>query len=500
MRGLRKRWLWACVALFAFTGAVSAREFIQNTTCVIPAERTIIGTLFVLCQDLTIDGTIDGNVIGLALDAVVNGRVSGDVYLGGGTLTINGSVGQSLHYMGIELTHNAPEDTTLPTIGQNIIAGTLSTTVPQNVRIGGSVITFSYQWLMDGVIGHELNFWGSRLEIGGNIRGDVYASVGDPSSDSSRIRTVLLPFGFDVDLDNPGLVILPSANLNQVLNYNGFREGEIEGTVRGEILFTPFATPVPTLDQPSSILVFARQVFHEFTSLLVVGLLGWILFPNFWQPPLLTLRFRTIPSFSAGLLAFILSFPVVFIAIFLSVTLLLLLVVLNLEGVAIALLIALGILNIIGIGGFYFFAIYVGRVIVAWALGRFLLGGARQNLSQRQFALSSLLVGLLGLSVLISLPSVGWVVNALALFCGLGTLILVLVQQLQRVRQTPIVPNPVVPTTMLVSVPLTPPLINIPSVLEHTLPTPTPTSPAREIGLGMDNLPQGFDPDKFFKE
>jgi cytoskeletal protein CcmA (bactofilin family) len=492
-----RRWLWLVIVGLALlnTGVVLGREVLQNRECRITSDQVVIGTLFVLCENLAIDGTINGNVMGGSVRTIINGTVNGNLYLAGGELHLNGVINGSVHYLGIEL-RVMPNTTDLTNIQHNILAGTLTTDVASATRIGGDVFTLSYEWHIQGDVDGEVNFWGSRLQISGAVAQDVYASVGDPASDSSQVKTIFAPFGFDIAVENPGLYIEKTARIAGILDYNAPTEAQIEGLVEGEKRFQRTVAPLPTLDRPSSFVLVAQQVFTEFSGLLVIGVLGWLIAPNIWQRPLVNLRVRPIPSFSAGLLAFILSFPIVFILALLSILIVLIFVVVQLQGVAIAVGFALALVNIGTIGGFYFVAIYGARVVVGWALGRFLLGSIRTEMPQRNYALLSLVVGVLVLSIAVSLPTIGWVVNALTLFLGLGTILSVAFQYLGRVRETPATPSsPYPPNALRVTLPIIPTMAS-PAPISSEKPTPPSLSEPKP--LGMDNLPDGFNPDKFF--
>jgi hypothetical protein len=448
---------------------VAAREVLQGTACSIPADQTIEGTLFTLCETLDLQGTVNGNVIGIALRAKLNGEVAGNVYLAGGELTQGGRIDGALHYVGVAYTLMEGGS-----VGGGALFGTLKSALLPTSSVGGNIVSLGYELYIMGDVAQEVNFWGASLSVGGQMGGNVYASVGDPESDASQIRGLLLPFGFDVTLNRPGLTLLEGGRVGGDIVYYGVTEAVLDGTLEGTADFTRLTAPLPTLDRPATLTVFWNQAFSEFTALVAVGFLGWLVAPQWLNRPLARFRLRSVSAFSVGLLAFLLSFPIVLIIAFSSVVAVFVLLAVRLEGVAVAVGILLLVVNGAGIGAFYFLAIYVGRVLVAWTLGRFLLRPLQSELAPRAFAFASLLLGtgLLGLGV--ALPLVGWMVNALALFLGLGTLLTVALREVDRARNAP------APNTATVSAPE--PVI---------LATPPP--------LGMSHLPEGFDIE-FFRE
>jgi len=451
------------------TFGVFAREVLQGTACTIAPEETVNGTLFVLCENLTVEGVVNGNIIGLALRATLNGQVTGNVYLAGGELDVNGELSSALHYAGVRVLVKEGVE-----VGGSLFFATLQTTLAPSSVINGNVIGLGYELNALGDIAQEVNFWGAGIAFGGNVGGNVYANVGDPDSDASQIRGILLPFGFDLTLGRPGLRVLEGADIAGDVRYGGISEGVFEGVVRGDSVFTRLTAPLPTLDRPATLTIFWNQAFSEFTALAFVGFVGWMLVPTWLNRPLSRLRLRSVSSFSVGLLTFLLSFPIVLIVLFLSLTLIIVLFAIRLEGIAVAVGILLLALNSAGIGGFYFLAIYVGRVLVAWAFGRLILSPFRNNLQPRAFALASLLAGTAILGLAIALPVIGWIVNAIVLFLGLGTLLGVALNDVQEVRDAPAPP------------------LDTPTLLPSSQLAVTPA-------LGMANLPDGFNT-HFFDE
>jgi hypothetical protein len=505
------------VAAVVVIGA-QAREIMQNTACEVPEESVVEGNLFVLCETLTINGSVRGSVIGIALRTSVNGTVDDSLYLLGFELAVSGAVRGSLHYAGITLNihaasppaalpaaaeDTAPPDASAepapPQVGGSVLAGALRAQLAQDAAVG-AIISTAYQWEIDGTVLGEVSMWGSRLELSGTVDGSVYANVGDPASDPSQIRTLLLPFGFDVVLGAPGLYIPQGGRVGGLLEYTGPVEGQIEGQIGGDVVFNRLTPTVPTLDRPNTIVEYGRELLREFTSLLVVGLLAWLITPNLWQRPIIALRLRPIPSFSFGLLGFILSFPVVFILVLITVVVVAVCLALSLEGVAAALALGLTVFNVTVGGTFYFVAIYLSRVVVGWAIGRFALRSIRTEMSATAYTLGSLALGIFVLAVGLSLPAVGWIINAVAVFLGLGALLLVATGQLQQMRRAPVPPAaPAGAQPAVLRVPL--PITVIPTGTEAPAPSaPTLPLPGSEDAPGMSNLPPGFDPEKFFRD
>lgn len=479
MRVLRWVRLLVIAAVLLSGMVVFAADVLQDTLCTIDADEVIEGNLYVLCRELTIDGHVQGSVIGGAFVAHINGTIDKSVYLLAGQLEIAGQVGDDVHFGGI--TMNILPEAQLD--NADVLSAGLSASLHSDAVIPGDVIGFGYQWVANGTVGGDIDFWGTALTIGGTVERNVEAVVGDSrtSGVAGQIENLLFLLPFRIDLVDPGLVVMPSAQINGNLAYYAVSPGLVSGAVQGEATYEELNTE-PTLadlveEEESRVTAFElylRQFFREFTTLALVGVAVLLLIPQPIQTPLYALRRSPLASLGAGLLVFILSFPLVLLVIIVSLLILFLLALLQLDGLLVVSAIFLGLINLGGAGSFYFVAIFIARVVCCLALGRVIVRRFAVVSTPRAWFMS-LAVGVLLLALFASLPGIGWIFNALALFLGLGALLHVL-QTEYRTRhdqpQSTITPAYYTPENTLV---LPPPVIDE---------TPKPR--------GMDNLPEGF--------
>ncbi len=497
--------------LFAAQHAL-ARDVLQQERCLIQAGEEVEGTLFVLCRELRIDGVVQGDVVGLAVETHIQGEVQGSIYLISGTLHINGQIEDDVHYGGFVMhVGNAEEIMGVPnapnTIEGSIKSAAFSVTVHEQGQIHEGILALGYQLEILGSTEDEINFWGSVLQISGAVDGDVYATVGDQEADNRQIETLLLPLNLGVDVYNPGLFVAESANIRGALIYSAPLEGHIEGIVGGDVVYEPILpTSLQNLDEPQATDIYFNQSMREFGTLLVIGAITLFAIPQWVRQPLRTMRYRFFTSLSVGLLAFIISFPIVLIVLLLIISLLLIAQLFGLTNLGVALALVLGVVDIGSVGLFYFVAIYVGRALVGLALGRlvfFII--LRNQQATRWYDYASLLVGVLLLSLAMALPGIGWVVNAAALFLGLGSIIVLLLDQFRRIRDSEVsvppgwmVPSPLgnVPHAMRRERDLLPALPSDdrhPNIPLAPPPPPDPDNPGSQPAPGMRNLPEGFD-------
>ncbi|MCE2473657.1 MAG: polymer-forming cytoskeletal protein [Anaerolineae bacterium] len=486
--------LFATVICLLTTGVVFARELRQGENCTIPADTVIKGSLFTFCQNLTIAGRVEGNLIGIGLRATISGEIGKNVYLAGLTLEQSGAIQGDLHYVGLMLHLDAPAaEPHRPVEGQLIFAA-LSAAFAENTQIAGPVTGVGYQVLIDGRVDDEFSYWGSAFVLSNLVQGDVYTTVGNPETDAADLETLLLPLDIEFSAAAPGLTIAPRGRISGRLEYFGPAEAIIEGRVDGQIEYHS-TTPVliPDLPQQGLGSRFYDQFKRELTVLLTAGLLGLALARKQFQHPLSHLRGRPVHSFVIGMLLFIISFPVVLILLIITTIAILLPLALHLDGVALVAGAFLGLFDIGVIGVFYFTAIFIARAVVGLGVGRLVLNVALGPDQARRRPRLSVLIGAALLALFASLPVVGFLFNAGALFMGLGSISGAAHEWLQRVRLGQL--------GSAESTGFTPPSAPSP---QQSSRVPFPAAPIAlppiARGIGLDNLPEGFDPDLFFEE
>jgi hypothetical protein len=475
---MRRRLLWG-IGLLILLGNVQfafAHDVLQGDSCTIAAEQQIEGNVFALCRTLIVSGVINGDLFGGGSTIQVDGTVNGSLYLVGGQLDIRGKIGKDIHFGGGVLTLKPTAQ--FLSSSADVISASMSTEV-DGVRVPGSITSISYQLLINGAVSREISFWGSALTINGAVDGDVTATVGDPASTGvSELRTL---FGFlpiDLNLIDPGLRVTESGAINGQLRYAGPTEGEIAVTLAHPTEYTPVNAQTGLITPDNSLAENLREYLgaavRELVSLALIGLAALLVIPRAVQTPIYSLRVRPLTSFGIGLLTFIISISIFFIVIpLLGFVLVLLLLVLQLSDLAIIAGAIVLLLDLGGAGLFYFGAIFISRVIVCLALGRFVVRLLLGDRPERSMTFVSLLIGVALLSIFSTLPYIGFIVNALAAFLGLGAMLNIVQTQLERAREAVVLPEPTHPEEARQLPP--------PALIED-----------KPLGPGMDNLPDGF--------
>lgn len=467
---------------------VSAREVLQGDQCEVEAGRTVTGNLLVLCRTLTVDGHVTGNLLGMATNAVVNGQVDGNIYMISGQLDVRGTVGDDLHFGGLVLRVHDSAVFSDPHAG--LISASLSTTLFPETELSGSIVAVGYQLVLQGRVDDEVDFWGSSLLIGGDVAGDINAQVGDAGADVSQLETLLIPVPVDLTLVRPGLRIGENAHVSGKLTYAGPSEAEILGrldqppTYNAIVVQPDFSQlTLGEEDRFRGLGLYLSQVVREFLSLGLIGVVALLLAPRTIQAPLRNIQVRPLPCLGVGLLAFIISFVAVPFVVLLTVLLIVIVSLLQLNELTFAVAAILAVADT-GIASVLFFIVlFVSRVIFSLAVGKLLTrvviaddGSLRRNLI-------SLALGALIMALLNSIPTVGWIINALMLFIGLGAILLIVQTRAEAAREA-------APTKRYISV-QAPPLPRR-SDSDRLLAPPPPPIDTTSEPIGMDNLPDGF--------
>jgi hypothetical protein len=442
----RRRMLMAAMLWLTLisAGGVSASTVLDGELCNISEDEVIESDVFVLCNDLVVYGEIHGHLIGAARTAAIYGDVSGSIYLLAGQFDMHGSVGRDLHSAGIVL--HVYESTEFEA-GSSLLAANLSNRIDAGTEIPGSLISIGYQLIADGDVGREVSFWGSALTIGGHVQGGVTATVGDSDSSGAarQIETLLIPFRFDVELIDPGLILSETGSVDGILSYKGPTAGIIDGET-SRIVFdstgeTPIVASTP-VEAARGLGLYFEEVFRDWLTLVVIGAVGLLLVPRVLLSPLRPLQLRPLSTLGVGMLSFILSFPIVLIIALISLIIVIVLSLLPVDQIAMIGGVVLGLANIGGASVFYFAAIFIARIIVGLAIGRLMLRLVRHDDYNLRDQFISLAVGLWALVMLTNIPIVGLVFTAIALFLGLGALLSVLRVQYERFREAGIPPTP----------------------------------------------------------
>jgi hypothetical protein len=479
--------------VFMIAGGATASELLGGERCQVEVGEVIQGDLFAFCGEMTIEGRVEGNVFGAARSVVITGEVTGGVYIAGGEMAFGGKIGKDLHFVGLILTVQNTTEFDHPQ--GSIISINLSLTLQSDALVPGNISDIGYQLIVDGDVDGEINFWGSALRLASTVGGDVQATVGSVGSNSgaSQIETLLIPFPFEIQLVDPGLIVLANARIEGQLEYRSASPGILN---EDQLANPPIyhSTGSTTFDpiEPTSAASLQRYfsgLLREFATLAFISIVFLLVIPRQIQSPLRYMQMRPVSTFGVGLLSFIMSFPIVLMMALFSLLIMLVLSLLPIDTVVIISGVVLVLANIGLASIFYFTAIYVARMVAALAIGRFVM----QHIIHRfdgswRSLFFSLMIGdiFLAVATSTSISLVSWGINAMAAFLGLGAILILLQDKVKVFLASS-------PAAARMRSEYGTTLAKSPRRLPASVPSYPLTSSADQENIGMDDLPKGFD-------
>ena len=360
----RSGFLLAALAVaFSLPGMAIERRN-SKSILTIQQNETINDTLLASAETVEIEGNVKGDLFTAARSIVVHGSVSGNIFCWSQNVEVDGS-------------------------------------------IGGSVFGFAQNLTVRGQVGHSVYAWVEflHLEPGSRIASDVVLGSQEASL-QGKVDGGVMAFAGAVnvhgDIGRNILAYVGELNLNSPTHVGGGVKALVKR--RSDVRVADGVT----IGGPMEINLhshrsrYASPGYYVWRAISLVGafVIGWILmylFPGFFQ--------RTSRAVGAGWRSFGLGFAVLIVT-----PVAIILIALTLIGLPLA-LIALGL---------YLICLYLSLVFVGAFFG-WLLFKTDQPRGGR--SLWAYFVGLLILTVLVSLPIIGTVFKLLACCLGLGALV-----------------------------------------------------------------------------
>lgn len=357
----------ACIALLCafaatMTGAAQAAMLRSGNVVDLTGEQPVEEDVLAAGNQVVIDRPVSGDVTAVGQSVVVRGAVEDSVILAGSNVRVDGAVGNDARLAGGTVSLNS-------SVADNayLAGGTVS--VPDEGSVANDLFVAGGQLNLLGDVGGNVRAAGSDISIGGTVGGNVYARA-------DRVR------------------IPSTAVIRGDLRYTSPNEAQIEP---GAQILGETARTEPT-DRPR-FWSRAAQWFLGLLAAIVFGIVLITLFPLRSSEAADTIRASFWPSLGVGFLALV-AVPVA--CIILGVTI-----------IGIPLAIAAFLI--------YLVLLYVGWILTAFAVGRWILG-RRSDAAPRP--LWSLVLGVVVLAVVGLIPVLGWLAMLVAVVLGLGALLL----------------------------------------------------------------------------
>ena len=455
--------LWSL--LFFGVSAVSASAMLQAEQCHVPADQVIEGNLYVFCQRLAVEGRVTGDVVGAALTAEITGTVDGSVTMVAGRLNVRGVVGADI-YMAGPVIYLRPE---ARLSSQNADVYTFALTTQVNTPVTGNVNGAGYELFIGAPVSGHINFAGTSLTIDAPVGGDVVASVGSSTDTSQQLRSVTNWIEPELVLGVPGLTLTGNGAIGGRLVYSSPNPGTLAGPVGGGVTYEPVIASSELNANGSlgdAIGGYLQAVLRDYIATLLVGVVLILALPRAVRSSRQAIYRKPLPSFSVGLITFVLSFPAVLLALIIGLAVVMLISLLGFSGFTITAAFVIGLLVVATGALFYFTAVLVSRVVVAAMVARPLARRMGAAPDSRVELLASLAIGGLILAAVSALPVIGILVTALITFIGLGAILLGLRRENRAARPG--------------------------SAASDDEPPPAPAPRLLPRGPGTENLPDGF--------
>ena len=352
---------------------------VQDTprNIIIGQEQTIQGDYFGAGDTIINSGKVNGDIYAAGNEFENGGEVSGDIILAAMNSKIGGKINGNIRIASsrTELTGE---------IGKNITALTETLLLEEGAAVDGNINAFASTVILNGIVGGDVKTASRRLEINGEVKGDVAASVEE------------LNFG-------------PNGRIQGELTYTSQEEISIpEGMVVGRV---EHRLPEPRRGRSQSMenlqkgwkyLYLIRRGVGMLAYLLI-GFLSLLLFDKFMKKSAITLEEKPWHSVGIGLVALIVI-PIASILILFTV-----------------IGIPLGIISLI----LYGILLYLAKLPVGLWIGS-------KILKNEEKPLLPMLLGLVILLLISYIPYIGAFVSFVVLLFGIGTYLMNIQQALKK--------------------------------------------------------------------
>lgn len=395
------------VTLCVFPPSAQAQWIAVGDT--IPAGQVIDNDVLLYGNSVVVDGTVHGDVVAVASTVTVRGTIDGSLVTAGRTAAIDGTVGGSIYSLArtLELGPSSVVD------GNLHFVGLLLDSKPGS-RVARDLVVGSIRARVSGEIGRALRALILVLTFDGKIGYPIGGELDQPKTDSAPSGAYALPA--DGTEGTSSTLLYVSLGARKIAGY----------AAPAQVSLSPLLLQdegnEPRLIQ--SILpewLVART--GEFVTLLIVGALALWLIPSRLSGWADKLRAEPLPSLGFGVLILIIFANAIGISLLLAV--MVLFAGIWLGGISLWSLaflfwgIAYGML-IIAMSAFTLTVFFGSKVIIAYWVGKLILGRWAPRVAQYRFLL--LLLGVVLYILLRSIPTVGWVIEMLVVTFGLGAI------------------------------------------------------------------------------
>lgn len=370
------------VVMSGMTGSVFAQEAFHGNS--VAPDETVENDIILNGDNVDLDGEVNGDVLALGRHVTIDGVITGSLVAIAETITINGEVQGSIYALAVNLVL-----TPTANVGHNVHFVGVSIVMEQGAVIGRDLAVVSLGARIRGTIGRD-----SRLIVGAV---EIVRLILDQINRSATGKSI----------EEVGLFREPARASAMVPTGALFR-----------LLSQEEETDVETDAETPPILQTLWDSLRGFAGYMIIGLLLIWLMPARLDGWAEHLRMRPLLAFGIGVVIFIVGFVGFILLMVLGVGLSIAFFSLTLQNLGFIML----ALSIAGLGlaltFFMIFVTFISKVVVAYLVGRLILGRFLQR--ALRFRIWPLLLGVTLYVLICAIPVVGWVVSLIITFLGLG--------------------------------------------------------------------------------
>ena len=415
----------ACLLVLVLAAAVvptgMAYTLREGDKVVIQEGEVIEDDLYVGAATLEVNGTIKGDLVAAGQKITIGpkGVVEGDLLAAGQSITILGTVQDDVRAAGMAISLASGGK-----VGSDFVGFGYSVSSAADSVIRGDVLAAGGQVLMAGEVAGDARVFAGAFKLEGTIGGNLVTEVGAASDQPPFNPMMFVPDAPQMPTVPGGLTISEQAKVSGNIEYTAPQEAVLPaGVAGGTVKFIQAAVKTeetPTEQQSNAVVDYLVKLAQNFLSILIIGLLLLWRAPGLVDRGTARLVEKPLPSLGWGLVALV-SFGFGLLALVIGAILLAILLGLVTLGGLVSLVVGVGGLLLSGLSvGFLFASSYLAQILVSVVGGRWILGRIQPGLAQNRFW--PFLLGLVIFALLVSIPYLGWLINALAVLSGLGVL------------------------------------------------------------------------------
>ncbi len=344
---------------------------------------------------IQIDGTITGDVTAGSYQTSINGEIGGSANLAGRYADHSGRILGSLRFAGERIMINGFVGRSVIAFGSEIITGQ-GAVVQKDFTVSGNDVT------LNGLILGDVECAAARTRIAAQIEGDLLLKGGKTT-------------------------VAPQAVINGNITYVAEEENalELEGgvTVTGEVIWKK---PEAATEEDTSYLVDITFKFASLFAAFLFGVIAIKLFRPYAEESFSQLRKRLSVALAAGVLGLLILAFCILVLVLSLIAMLIGTVMLSGDYAVVGILILVLSILMVPISSFVSVSggiiLYSGKIIVGLLVGYLIIRLWRPD--AKVLSKSSMLLGLFVLTLIFTLPYVGFLLFFLTTITGAGAIIL----------------------------------------------------------------------------